>query len=256
MNKWKNERGSVTFYAIGLLGVTAILMFLLVNMIKIYATEHQASISAEQAAIAATDVIFDTVYDAVTDNGYIDDLEERKEDLEEQLDSEEELSAEAIAIILEEIAAIDDVLGFEADVEIEKNNLIDQGLYKNQAGMGAVDIVITEKLEKSWLTFNHSVYVGLRTKVQLALNDAINEVRTAGNQIVDRNSGETSESVIYMFNDENRIEVKTAAKYDESSYEGIFTRGTENIEQEAVGPSIKFIDQIQWAMSTIYLNTY
>lgn len=251
MTRWKNEHGSVTFYAIGMLGVTAILLFLFVNMIKIYATENQASISAEQAAIAATDVVFDTVYEAVTKNSYIDWLESRKESLEDEMDTEEELSASETAKILEEIAAIDDVLDFKDDVEDEKNNLIGQGLYKNQAGMEAVDTVLTEKLEKSQLPFDHSIYDNFKNRVEIALNASRYGMSPIANQIVSENNGETSETVVYMFNSENRIEVKTAAKYEESSYEGIFTRGTENIEQEAVGPSIKFIDEIHWINSSL-----
>mgnify|MGYP001183575212 CR=1 FL=1 len=245
MIKWKNERGSVAFYTIGLLAVTGVLLFFLVNMIKIYATGQQASTSAEQAAIAATNVMFEEVYDAVTDHTYIHNLEERKEDLEDEMDSEEELTDDRIEEIEEEIEAIDDVLDFSEDVEEEKGDFLGGGEYKNQAAMAAIDQVLSEKLQKDLPSLHHSIYSSLKTRVQQHLNMASGNISSSAEQVVIDNGGESSETVVYMFNDENRIEVKTAAKYEETN---------ENIEQKAVGPSVQFIDYISWVNGPIYIN--
>lgn len=215
----RNERGSVTFYAIWMLIVTFFLMFLIVNVIGIYAAKEQASISAEQAALAATDVVYDTVDEVIDDyRGPI--LENIDND---DLEGQPELGGESL----------------REEIEEKKDDLLNQGLYGGQAKMEAIDIVLSSKLQDK-------KYGNLKSDIQEALFNIRDDIENIANRVVSSNNGDSAETAIHFFNDENRIEVKTNSSFKAVQYEKIFRGVSDDIPQKSAGPKIEFISNIEW----------
>lgn len=216
----KNERGSATLFAIWMLGLTAIFLILIVNIIKVYAAKEQASMNAEQAALSATDVVYDAVSEV------IDDYEGPElENVDDLIDLPD--------------------LGSENKLQKEIDNKKEQlenseGLYENQAEMEAIDMILTKKLSKA-------KYENLKENLEEALTNITDDMENVADQVIVDNNGETSETILYYFNNENRIEVKTESSFDGVQYQEFFAGVSDNVPQAAVGPKIEFIDKIDWS---------
>ena len=228
MKRIKNERGSASFYAIWMLGLTAILLILIVNIVKVYATKEQASISAEQAVLAATDVVYDVVNEEIDDyEGPIPDGDEDNDEGENEppdLDVENELREE-----------IND-----KKREIQNNS----GISESQAKVAAVNSVLSDKLKED-------EYRNLKESIQLALQNATSNIKSIGGNIAVENKGNLSDTIIYFFNDENRIEIETAVDFEEEQFQNFFVGASDSVSQKAIGPKIEFVTELDWNNITI-----
>src|SRR5690625_621946 len=67
MNLLKEERGSVIFYFLGLLGLVAVLFLILTNIGRAFVMNNHVANAAEQAALAATAVYIERTNEVVED---------------------------------------------------------------------------------------------------------------------------------------------------------------------------------------------
>lgn len=202
-----NERGATSFYAIWLLLVTAVLLVLIVNIVKVYAAKEQASVSAEQAALAATDVVYESVRDAI-----------------DQYDSD------AVEGIISRKKLKDKIKEKKKDVLRRL-----PGFTESEAEREAIDQVLSAELRKP----SHG---RLRHDIFAALQHAITDVKRTAKEMIEENGGKvTNKTTILYFNDDARIEITSEVHYEESTFGSYITGSGGDLPQKAVGPKIDFV---------------
>ncbi|MCM3719804.1 Tad domain-containing protein [Fictibacillus phosphorivorans] len=220
-----NERGNASFYLIWLLGLTALLFFFVINISKIFFASETATNAAEQASLAATDVVYDAINNAVmefdshpihgplffTSHGLKslqDVIEERKIELRSTKPSLTDSRAQIIAmneILSDEIPQID-ALNDKVKSHLESPNTI-----------AALKFAVEQNISN---------------------NKAISE----GN------------SIIYFNNDE-RIEINAKVNPKLTSFQNFFKKSVDTLRKNGQGPRIPFVKYLDdWSNQVILLD--
>lgn len=211
MKYLSNERGNSAFYIIWLLGISAVIFVIVINIAKVYVVKQQASTATQQAAFAGTIVFLE-----VTQKGI------------ENFDSD---LTKSTAQKLED--------GESIQVQIDKkvDELVSQDVDLQQAYIKAYNEVLPEKLRKHPQfeiemkeTFRDS---GLRGKLLSAVQSTI----TA-------NEANADDFEVLLSDTKWRVEVTADATY-KTITDGTYLRSfTSDIKQKGVGPSLKYLEYI------------
>lgn len=212
MKYLSNERGNSAFYIIWLLGISAVIFVIVINIAKVYVVKQQASTATQQAAFAGTIVFLE-----VTQKGI------------ENFDSD--LTKSAAQKALENGESIQDQIDDKVD------ELVSQDVDLQQAYIKAYNEVLPEKLRihpqfeiEMKETFRDS---GLRGKLLSAVQSTI----TA-------NEANADDVEVLLSDTKWRVEVTADATY-KTITDGTYLRSfTSDIKQKGVGPSLKYLEYI------------
>lgn len=218
----KNERGATSFYAIWMLMLMGVLMVLIMNVVKIYVGKEQAANSAQQACYAATFEIYEMVnevideYDKVGNGGILHKAKHKKT--------------------------------VRQEIKEEMNNIRanHSGFSSGKVEREAIDNVLSNELS------GHHLFNGkLKEMIRNKLWSSRVEIKTIVGQMVIKNGGEKSKTVITLFNADEQIEIKTVAKFETDDSGEIFKGDTYEVPQKAMGPEIEFISELGWLNQTL-----
>jgi len=217
MKVLKNERGVAAFYSLWLLGITAILLIFIVNIVKIYAANAQAGIGADQACLTATDDVYHEVEKSVRD--YDESLEGHFEELFQGKSIGEQIS----------------------DEESRLNNQYPKWSIE-QLHWQAIDNVLSRALSGN---------SALQNYIANGLESALPQVKGDIKTLMEENHAEKEKTKFYYFNDDERMAVITAAHFKASKWDRFFQNSSDDIPRKSECTKIDFLSKLHWTNQVI-----
>ncbi|MBB2481867.1 Tad domain-containing protein [Bacillus sp. APMAM] len=220
MKKYLDQTGNATFYLIWIIFIMGLMMVLILNISGVFAAKQQASNAADQASIAATDVLYDGIRGAVSD---YDQYQIKKFEGETFLEK--------------------DMLSFR--ISEEEKKLLARGYSRNEAKIQAIDNIVESTLP------------GTDEKLEKFVSDAIGaklvEMKKAATDVIQRNEGDPSKSEMTVFKNE-RVQVKAVVHFKGQEREKFLEKIEKDIPQKGSGPKIDFIHRLGWGEETYSLE--
>jgi hypothetical protein len=212
-----NQRGNITVFVLTIFFFLSLLMFvLLFNMSTIFVDREVAVNSAQQASIAATQIVYEEAKSAI---------ETYDRAITRLLNPE---------FLMPQVYSKEDFLRSEhpdwSDAEI-RWNAIDHVLLSNLPGNGEL-----------------SMYVSI------GMAEAKRRLPDVVEAILRENGAKTSGSEVVMFNEDQRIQVETAVEYESETF-GLQFLGThrDEVKQTAESRRIGFLEVFRWPDTTLSL---
>ncbi|MEC5424932.1 Tad domain-containing protein [Virgibacillus sp. C22-A2] len=216
---FKNERGNIALFVIGMLGLMMVLFVFVLNMGAALVVKEKSATTAKQASMAATSMLY-------------------KEVRQEIYEYEHETLEGSIHAFFED---------FDEKISDEKDSLRNNSNYNdwtdNELELEALDRVLDKALSNSELR------IKLREILQNIDFDAT-VINMARNTIVE-NGGKLEGATLTV--KQNRIYVRAANEVESTSYDGLLRGIKEKLYQESAGPKVDFLQDI-WNPGTIQLN--
>jgi len=217
MKRLREEKGSITLLTLGLLGVMALLFAVMLNLVKVYAVKQEASNAAQQASLAATSEIYRAVEKAIQDTD----------------------NAGLICVGSEGLGLNLWPKTIAEQIQDKKNQL--SGQYTGrEVELKAIDLVLTE-------TLHDPRYFCLKDQIELELNLSTSAIQQAILDTIHANGGEQVGTVIDI-NHRYQVEVKTSSVYRAYKYDDWIPDNRRNIQQEGLGPELKFLEHVNWTL--------
>lgn len=223
--KYINERGNASFFLIWIIFIMGMMLILIMDIASAFIVKQEASNASEQASIAATEVFYQGIREAVADYDQYQMEEFDKTALPGEVFPEERK------------------LSYK--IEQQEYILLSSGNSRNESAIQAID----DSVGGEWPGLNGM----LASFVDHSVNSHLNSMMSAASAIITRNGGKPSESEIVFFENE-RIKVKAAVHFEGKSFQGFIPKVEDDMLQEGSGPKIDFADQISSNPGTFSLN--
>ncbi|MEK5428637.1 hypothetical protein [Cytobacillus sp. FSL R7-0680] len=238
MKYLKNEKGNTMLFIIGLFSVFFLMFLLILSFANVFIEKEHASNNAEQASIVASGIITKHLalsieeYDDYLKDQFKEAEEEAKEEAEENEDNEdyEPPELEEPELLSKQIEELLPTLP----------NYLKESEKKHQA----INKIIKRELNKP------DSHV-LRMFIASSLSNAESEIYSEVSTNIQRNGGQVSETEIWL-NENQRIEVKTATKYEAFKYDEYFSDNQRHVRQTGQGPSFELFDSFAWGLNISY----
>lgn len=209
MKHMKNERGNAAFYLIWILGISAVIFVLVVNIAKVYLVKEQAATATQQAAFAGTVVLLEATQEGI-----------------ESFDSD--LTKSTAQKVLDGGKTIQE----QIDEKVEE--LEGQGEDLQLAYIKAYNSILPEKMDKHPQFKNEMEDTfqdpGLSSRLLSAVQSTIfaNEANAEGLEVI-------------LSDTKWRVEVKADATF-ETVTDGTYLKSfTSKIPQKGYGPSLEYV---------------
>ncbi|MBH0167590.1 Tad domain-containing protein [Fictibacillus sp. 7GRE50] len=220
-----NERGNATFYLIWLLGLTALLFFFVINISKVFFASEQATNAAEHASLAATDVVYDAVNEAVSD-----------------FDSHPIHGP--LFFASHGLKSLKDIIE-KRKLEIRSS---DANITDSEAQIIAINEVLSEEIPQNKEL--HDL-----VKSHLEKTDTIFAIQSVASQNIISNGAKDNNASIKYFNSDERIEVDAEADSKLTSFQGFFEKSLKEISKTGQGPEVPFVKYLNgWSDREIPLD--
>ena len=212
MKYLSNDRGNSAFYLIWIIGISAVIFVIVVNIAKVYVVKQQAATATQQAAFAGTVVLLEATQEGI-----------------QNFDSD--LTKSAAQKVIDKGKSIEDQVDEKVDEFVEQNEDLQLAYIK------AYNLVLPEKIKKHPQfkiemadTFRNS---GLSGKLLSTVQSTI----TANEA--------NAESVEVLLSDTKwRVEVTADATY-KTITDGTYLKSfTSDIKQKGIGPSLQYLESI------------
>lgn len=235
MKSVKNERGNASFYLIWMTFILGLMLILVMNIADVFLVNQQASIGAEQASIAATDVVFEAVRDAVDD--YDDYLEEKF----------------YLTAAIGEIFQIEWTLGYR--INEKEQDLLHSGYSANEAAIEAVDSVVTSHLPGDDGKLKDFIIQEIGNKTPT--------IRSVVSSVISSNKGDTTNAKVTLFKEESgsfsvgssfHVEVVSSKEFKGTEFQSFISSVEEDMKQVSLGPTIDFAKKLHYPVSTFYVH--
>jgi hypothetical protein len=207
-----NDRGNSAFYLIWIIGISAVIFVIVVNIAKVYVVKQHAATATQQAAFAGTVVLLEATQEGI-----------------ESFDSD--LTKSAAQKVIDKGKSIEDQIDEKVDEFVEQDEDLQLAYIK------AYNLVLPEKIKKHPQfkkemedTFRDS---GLSGKLLSTVQSTI-----AANEA-------NAESVEVLLSDTKwRVEVTADATY-KTITDGTYLKSfTSDIKQKGIGPSLQYLESI------------
>lgn len=214
MNHMKNEKGNSAFYLIWILGISAVIFVIVVNIAKVYLVKEQAATATQQAAFAGTVVLLEATSEGI-----------------ENFDSD--LVKSATQKLDDEGKSIED----QVNEKVEE--FMNSGEDRQLAYIQAYNAVLPKKMSKHPLfkaemedTFRDSGLGGrLLSAVQTTIID---------------NEANADDVVVVLSDTKWRVEVIADATYTTVT-DGTYLKSFKSdIKQKGAGPSLNYLASISF----------
>jgi hypothetical protein len=207
-----NDRGNSAFYLIWIIGISAVIFVIVVNIAKVYVVKQHAATATQQAAFAGTVVLLEATQEGI-----------------QNFDSD--LTKSAAQKVIDKGKSIEDQIDEKVDEFVAQDEDLQLAYIK------AYNLVLPEKIEKHPQfkkemedTFRDS---GLSGKLLSTVQSTI-----AANEA-------NAESVEVLLSDTKwRVEVTADATY-KTITDGTYLKSfTSDIKQKGMGPSLQYLESI------------
>lgn len=208
----RNDEGNISLFLLGILGIVMIMFLFVLNLGKVFAVKEHANTTAQQASLTATSVFYQGIDRAIDRYKY------------ETLDD-----------------SIDRKIG-EKERKLQSDHRY-TGWSLNEIHIEAVDQVLSEELQNG---FGNEKLRGI---LVAEMNQIIPEMIEKARESILENGGTLDGAEMLVFKN-NRVYVRSAATMKATSYQKYFKGFKENIYQEAAGPEIDFLSNLNWGNRT------
>lgn len=210
---FRNERGNTTIFIMGALGIMALMFTIIGSFANVFITKEKASNNAEQASMVASGEILKGLEQAIVDyDAYQLDYYTRTERLDLYYANS----------ILRKLSTAKMSFSGQDYSQIEIDHL-------------ASNAVIKEELPIS-------LHGMLETYVKSEYSSALGRVRTAVERNIKDNKGELTGTVVTVFNDNKRVEVRTSTLYKALKYDHLYPDDKRKVEQKGEGLKFDFFN--------------
>lgn len=212
MNYLKNEQGNAVFYLIWLLGVSAVIFVIVVNIAKVYVVKQQAATATQQAAFAGTVVLLDVTQEGI-----------------ESFDSD--LTKSAAQKVLDRGKSIQN----QIDEKVEE--FVNEDIDLQLAYIKAYNEILPEKINKHPQfkkemedTFKNS---NLSDRLLSAVQSTITE-----------NEANADDVEVLLSDTKWRVEVTADATYSTITDGSYLKSFKSDIKQKGSGPSLEYLESV------------
>ncbi|WP_075618559.1 hypothetical protein [Paenisporosarcina indica] len=209
MKYLKNERGNSAFYLIWILGISAVIFVIVVNITKVYLVKEQTATATQQAAFAGTIVLLETTQEGIED-----------------FDSD--LTKSAAQKVLDGGKTIQD----QIDEKVEE--LMGQGEDLQLAYIKAYNSIIPEKMNK------HPQFKSVM-KDKFSDSGLSGRLYHAVQSTIEANKANHASVEVVLSNSTWRVEVKADSDF-ETVTDGTYLKSfSSKIPQKGYGPSLDYV---------------
>lgn len=212
-----NQRGNMTVFVLTIFFFLSLVMFtLLYNMSTIFVDKEVAANSAQQASIAAVQIIYEETEEAI-----------QKYDLS--------------------LVGMLDPVYIMREVDHEKTRLrsAHPEWSESEVRYNAIDHVLLQHVNRNPVLYGY---------IHHSLAEAQTKIPGAVGEILQANGATPSGSVVTMFDSDMRIEVETSVRYQSETFGLAFLNtDTEQVKQSAKSRRIAFAEVMAWGGKRISL---
>jgi len=209
MKHLKNERGNSAFYLIWILGISAVIFVIVVNIAKVYLVKEQAATATQQAAFAGTVVLLETTQEGIQDFD---------SDLMKSTDQK----------------VLDGGKTIQEQIDEKVDELVGQGEDLQLAYIKAYNSIIPDKMNK------HPQFKN-EMKDKFNDSDLSGRLYNAVQSTITANEANPVSVEVVLSNTKWRVEVKADSTFDTVT-DGTYLKSfTSKIPQKGYGPELEFV---------------
>ncbi|MEL3973653.1 hypothetical protein AAEO50_15290 [Rossellomorea oryzaecorticis] len=211
MNLIKNDRGHISILMIWLLLLTGLVIVFSVNIMGAFAVKQQTSTASQQAALTATDIIYD--YTLLGVKKYDETLIGIGEGMIEGKSIEKKIK------------------------DRKEEYMWTRDISENKALRLSVNEILREEIPGN---------DKLRDAVKNEVNNAVDEIPSrVSNKLYSNNVSSTNYKV-KLFDSDQRVVIEGTGEFNSVEADNFIGSFTKNIKQVSKGPRIPFIDELDF----------
>lgn len=212
MNYLKNEQGNAVFYLIWLLGVSAVIFVIVVNIAKVYVVKQQAATATQQAAFAGTVVLLEVTQEGI-----------------ESFDSD--LTKSAAQKVLDGGKSIQE----QIDEKVEE--FVNEDVDLQLAYIKAYNEVLPQKINK---------HPQFKKEMEDTFRDSSLSSRllSAVQSTITENEANADDVEVLLSDTKWRVEVTADATYSTITDGSYLKSFTSDIKQMGAGPSLEYLESV------------
>lgn len=212
MKYLNNERGNSAFYIIWLLGISAVIFVIVVNIAKVYVVKQHAATATQQAAFAGTVVLLEATQEGI---------ESFDSDLTKSASQKEIDKGKSIQDQIDE--KVDEFVAQDEDLQL--------------AYIKAYNEVLPEKIKK---------HPQFKKEMEDTFRDSglSGKLLSAVQSTITANEANADDVEVLLSDSKWRLEVTADATY-KTITDGTYLKSfTSDIKQKGVGPSLDYLESV------------
>ncbi len=211
MNLIKNDRGHISILMIWLLVLTGLVIVFSVNIMGAFAVKQQTSTASQQAAVTATDIIYD--YTLIGVKKY-----------------DESLIGIGDGLI--------DGKSIEKKIKDRKEEYLwTRDISESKALRLSVNEILTEEVPGN---------DKLKDAIKNEVNNAANEIPSRVSSKLSSNNASSTSYKVKLFDNDQRVVIEGTGKFTSVEADNFISSFTMNVKQVSKGPRIPFIGKINF----------
>lgn len=214
MNHLKNERGNSAFYLIWILGISAVIFVIVVNIAKVYLVKELAATATQQAAFAGTVVLLEATSEGI-DNFDSDPLKSGPQKL------------------------LEDGESIQEQIEEKAEEYMSQGEDLQLAYIQAYNVILPEKMD------THPLF---KKEMEETFRDSglSGRLLSAVQSTILANEANADDVEVVLSDTKWRVEVTADATFTTIT-DGTYLKSFKSdIKQKGAGPSLKYLESISF----------
>jgi hypothetical protein len=211
VNLIKNDRGHISILMIWLLLLTGLVIIFSVNIIGAFAVKQQTSTASQQAALTATDIIYDYTLDGV-----------KKYD-------------ETLIGIGEEL-----IEGKSIEKKIQDRK--EEYLWRRDISESKALRLSVNEILSAEIPGNDKLKEAIRNEI----DNAVNEIPSKVSNKLSTNNVSSTNYKVKIFDINQRVVIEGTGEFNSVEADNFISNFTENIKQVSKGPRIPFIEELNF----------
>ncbi|MDX1806276.1 MAG: hypothetical protein R3267_04585 [Paenisporosarcina sp.] len=212
MKYLSNDRGNSAFYLIWIIGISAVIFVIVVNIAKVYVVKQHAATATQQAAFAGTVVLLEATQEGI-----------------ESFDSD--LTKSAAQKVIDKGKSIEDQIDEKVDEFVAQDEDLQLAYIK------AYNEVLPEKIEK---------HPQFKKEMEDTFRDSglSGKLLSAVQSTITANEANADDVEVLLSDTKWRVEVTADATY-KTITDGTYIKSfTSDIKQKGIGPSLQYLESI------------
>ena len=212
MKYLSNDRGNSAFYLIWIIGISAVIFVIVVNIAKVYVVKQHAATATQQAAFAGTVVLLEATQEGI-----------------ENFDSD--LTKSAAQKVIDKGKSIEDQIDEKVDEFVAQDEDLQLAYIK------AYNEVLPEKIKK---------HPQFKKEMEDTFSDSglSGKLLSAVQSTITANEANAESVEVLLSNSKWRVEVTADATY-KTITDGTYLKSfTSDIKQKGIGPALQYLESI------------
>jgi len=212
MKYLSNDRGNSAFYLIWIIGISAVIFVIVVNIAKVYVVKQHAATATQQAAFAGTVVLLEATQEGI-----------------QNFDSD--LTKSAAQKVIDKGKSIEDQIDEKVDEFVAQDEDLQLAYIK------AYNLVLPEKIKK---------HPQFKKEMEDTFRDSglSGKLLSAVQSTITANEANADDVEVMLSDTKWRVEVTADATY-KTITDGTYLKSfTSDIKQKGIGPSLQYLESI------------